>query len=161
MRAIMPGYVNYFYREGVLPSHTKGAFTDYKILTVQNIILKNILIFINKIHTFPHMLPESVRVTISSDSPSPSNNSTNYYNEWYTKYSSTPYNTSTFFKGPLFYTSIMTDHPNLTAYTADSYKSKLKTHLAHVQSSGDNVEWGSANFLLNNLPGIRKSNRSN
>ena len=159
MRAIMPGYVNYFYREGVLPSHTKTAFADFKILTVQNVILKNILIFINKIHTFPHMLPESVRVTISPDSPSPSNNSTDFYNEWYTKYSSTPYNTSIFFKGPLFYTSIMTDHPTLTAYTADSYKRKLKTHLAHVQSSGDNVEWSSVNFLMNSLPGVRKSNR--
>ena len=59
------------------------------------------------------MLPVSVRQTISPDSPLPSLIFTDYHNDWFTKYSSTPYNTSTFFKEPLLYTSIMTNNPEL------------------------------------------------
>ena len=40
MRAIMPGYTNYFYRDGIPPSHTKPAFTSLNILTVHNVYLK-------------------------------------------------------------------------------------------------------------------------
>ena len=38
MRSIMPGNIVYRYQEGVAPTHTKPAFTEFKILTVQNII---------------------------------------------------------------------------------------------------------------------------
>lgn len=72
MRAIMPGWVNYFYKEGICPSHTKSTFTQLNILTVQNVILKNMLLFMNKIHKHPHLLPTSIINTISTDSPSPS-----------------------------------------------------------------------------------------
>ena len=96
----MPGWTNYFYKEGTFPSHTKSSFTDLNVLTVHNIILKNIMIFMNKIHTFPHLLPTSVFQTIPPDSPSLTS-TTDYASDWYSKYNSTPYNTSTFFKGPL------------------------------------------------------------
>ena len=164
IRAIMPGFVNYFYMDGILPSHIKAAFTDLKILSVRNIILKKILIFINKIHVFPHYLPKAVRVTISPDSPSPSSNSSDNHNDWFSKYSSTPYNTSIFFKGPLLYTSIMSNNPELdTRNTSnpDSYKTKIKAYLVNVQKTGDSDEWSSENVLLTNLPGIRKSTRLN
>ncbi len=101
MRSIMPGNTNYFYKEGQCPTHTKPAFTELNIPTVQNIILKNILIFMNKVHNFPHLLPFSVRQTISSASPSPST-LTEHTSDWYTTHNRTPYNTSVFLKG-LYY----------------------------------------------------------
>lgn len=35
MRAVMSGYVNYFYKDGICPTHTKPGFTEHRILTVQ------------------------------------------------------------------------------------------------------------------------------
>ena len=32
MRAVMPGYENYFYKEGKIPTHTKESFYKYNIL---------------------------------------------------------------------------------------------------------------------------------
>ena len=44
MRAVMPGYVNYKYKDGNLPGHTKSAFLEYEILTVQNLVALNALL---------------------------------------------------------------------------------------------------------------------
>ena len=65
----MPGYVNFFYKDGQLPVHTKPAFKEYNILTVHGIIVKNTLIYMRKIYNFPACLPESVRDIIASDAP--------------------------------------------------------------------------------------------
>ena len=158
MRAVMSGWVNYYYKDGTCPSHTKSSFTDQNILTVHNVILKNIMIFINKIHNFSHLLPISVTQIISPDSPSltsPTDNSS----DWYSKYNSPPYNNSTFFKGPLLYANIMTENTELDNTTIKSYKKSIKTHLLQVQSSGDSQEWNCSNFKLFNLPGLRSSER--
>ena len=32
MRAVMPRYVHYFYKEGKIPTHTKESFYKYNIL---------------------------------------------------------------------------------------------------------------------------------
>ena len=32
-RAAIPGFINYNFRDGLLPGHTKPAFNEYKILT--------------------------------------------------------------------------------------------------------------------------------
>ena len=53
IRAVMPGYVNYTYRKGKIPGHTKLAFTQYGILTVQNLIAIYAFLFIYKIRNFP------------------------------------------------------------------------------------------------------------
>ena len=42
IRAVMPGYIRYFYKDGVIPTHTKTAFNDFNILTVHNIIAKTL-----------------------------------------------------------------------------------------------------------------------
>ena len=34
LRAIIPGFINYRYREGETAGHTKSAFSDYNVLTV-------------------------------------------------------------------------------------------------------------------------------
>ena len=141
IRSIMPGHVNYYYNNGTCPTHTKPSFTDFNILTVHNVILKNIMIFMNRIHNFPSSIPISVKNTISPSSPSPYSN-TDYNSDWYCTYNRTPYNTSTFFKGPLLYTNIMTDNPQLHANASlNCYKQRMKSYLLEVQCSGDSQEW--------------------
>ena len=49
------------------------------------------MIFMNKIHNHPQLLPTSVTQTISPDSPSPKH-PTDYSSDWYLKYNCTPYN---------------------------------------------------------------------
>ena len=34
MRAVIPGFINYNFKGGLLPGHTKPAFNEYEILTV-------------------------------------------------------------------------------------------------------------------------------
>ena len=46
--AVMPGYVNYFYKDGKLPTGTKKCFTDYRVLTIHGIIASNALNFMHK-----------------------------------------------------------------------------------------------------------------
>ena len=41
LRAVIPGFIQYNYRDGITPGHTKEYFNEYKILTVQNIIAMN------------------------------------------------------------------------------------------------------------------------
>ena len=50
IRAIVPGFINYKYRNGELPGHTKPYFNEYKILGVRYI---------------PSLLPISVRLVIA------------------------------------------------------------------------------------------------
>ena len=69
IRLVMPGFVNYFYRDGETAAHTKTTFTKHKILTVQSIIVKNILLFMYKLQKFTHLLPCSIRDTIPENAP--------------------------------------------------------------------------------------------
>ena len=162
MRSIMPGLVNYFYKKGEFPTHTKPAFTELNVATVHNIILKNVLIFLNKVHNFPHLLPSSVRQTISPDSPSPSSE-TDYTSDWYSTHNRSPYNTSIFFKGPLLYTSITADrnrgYDNVLFENPNRYKNNIRSYLQDVQCSGDSNDWTSDNFKLYSVVGLRRSDR--
>ena len=60
IRAVMPGHINYFYDDGIIPTHTKPFFKESNILTVHNIILKNIFVFLNTKYYFPETQPRSV-----------------------------------------------------------------------------------------------------
>ena len=59
IRAIMLGYVNYWYKDGNLSAHTKKNFQEYNILTMQGIIVMNALMFIHKVRHFPNSSPPS------------------------------------------------------------------------------------------------------
>ncbi len=159
MRAVMPGWINYFYKDGVCPSHTKQGFTKHYILTVQNIILKNIMILLNKVHIYPHMLPSSVRGIFHTDSPSPTTQ-IDHTLDWYATYNSTPYNTSVFFKGPMLYTELMTDNNDkIINENVNSFKNTVKSYLHSVQCSGNETEWSPENFKLYHIAGLRRSAR--
>ena len=68
MRAVIPGYyyyVNYFYKDGTLPTGTKSAFNEYKILTVHGIIATNTIISMSiTIRTAIRIIRFTIRLTI-------------------------------------------------------------------------------------------------
>ena len=159
MRSIMPGYVNYYYKDGKLPTHTKNAFTSYNILTVHNVILKNMLIFINRILNFSTTLPYFIKQTISPNLPIPGTQSQNY-SDWYTTYNSIPYKMTVFFKAPLLYYHIMSDNTELYSPSLQStYKRNIKSYLLKVQKLGHEDEWQGINFMLTSVRGLRQSDR--
>ena len=162
MRAAMPGYINYFYKDGLLPTHTKSSFNKFKVLTVHAVIVKFTLIFLHKVYNLPHLVPSSVRETIASDAPTlNSNHETS--SEWLNIYGTNTYRKSVFFKGPLIYINSETIQC-LTAgstLSINSYKNNVKRGLLKLQSEGDKVEWQPDNFLLYNIRGLRNSQRLN
>ena len=99
IRAIMPGPVNYFYRDGNLPTGTKPFFIVHSILTVHGIIASNSLMFMNNVFRYPHTLPHYVAETISRNVPSRilgRFTESNY--EWFNSHNTSFYRNSIFFK---------------------------------------------------------------
>ena len=101
IRAIVPGFINYKYRDGELPGHTKPYFNEYKILGVHRVIVTNALLFIYKIRYILSLLPISVRLVIADDAPIPGS-TYETSNAWLTIYGNTVYRKSVFFKGPCY-----------------------------------------------------------
>ena len=121
MRAIMPGYVNYFYKDGELPATTKPSFDKHKILTVHGIIVKNAMNFMHRINHFPHSYPPSIVQTIPADAPTVESDHVTAA-AWLSKYNSRVYNRSIFCKGPLLaVTTHYTETLSVAGYL--SYKS--------------------------------------
>ena len=162
MRAIIPGFINYRYRsDGTLPGHTKSYFTKYGILTIHNVIILNALVFMHKVRHFPLELPRSVRKTIAENVPLPGATLETCY-DWLQKFDYYLTMRSVFYKGPLV--SIIPkilDHVTLPSLlNAKIYKNNIRKALMSNQSSGNAEEWQSGNFLLYNIPGLRKSPRN-
>ena len=164
IRAIMEGPVNLYYKEGVIPTHTKPAFIELKIPTVHNIITMNMLIFVRKVLCTDGNLPESVAEIISRDSPCHVDE-VDYSSEWYRKYSQTPYATSILFKAPLlhnlFHDKIFEKcaHNGLN-FSMPSYKNAIKQLIHDFQSLGSETDWETSNFMLYSSLGLRRSNRN-
>ena len=158
LRAVMPGYVNYKYKDGILPGHTKSAFSEYKILSIQNVIVLNAFLLIHKIKNFPSLLPTSVSSTISEDSPVPGSTHETCEN-WLKVYNNHIYNKSVFFKGPLIIAnSMMNENLSPASFISlKAYRKNVKQALLIKQSSGDADEWRTDNFVLYNTTGLRKS----
>ena len=160
MRAVMPGYVNYFYKDGLLPTHTKAAFAAYCIPTVHNIILKNALLFTLKAKNFQLFLPNSVHQLIPENSPTASSN----YDDdsivtWMEYYNNPHYRASIFYKGPLFYAEIINLLKPLNINSIYSYKKSITEYLNNLQSAGEDDDWTAENFKLYNPKGLRQSER--
>ena len=159
LRAVMPGYVNYKYKNGILPGHTKLAFSEYNVLTVHNIIAFNALLFLHKANNYPSLLPTSIRSTISDESPRPGSNYETC-GDWLSTYGNHIYANSFFFKGPLILTNSMINE-NLSPasfVTLKAYKNNIKQAILLRQSLGDVNEWQTNNFVLYNTSGLRKVN---
>ena len=161
LRAVMPGYTKYFYKDGVLPTHTKSKFNKFGILTVHGIIVTNALVFMHKVQNLPEALPISVRETIACDAPTYGSNHESCQ-EWLKIYGSNCFSKSVFFKGPLLliddkFNDLTTTAQNILPYKL--YRKKMKNILLKLQIEGDSEEWQANNFILNNISGLRKSNR--
>ena len=157
MRAVIPGYINYKYKDGEIPGHTKPAFTEYKILTVHNLISLSSLLFILKIRKFPNVLPTSVTCTISEESPKISSNVETCRN-WLEIYNTDTYRNSIFFKGPLLYidpilNEILHETSNLPNFNTDPTLDEIP----HETSNLSNVN---TDPTLNEIP-HETSNLSN
>ena len=99
---VIPGYVRYFYKDGVLPTHTKPVFNDYKIMTIQSIIAKNGLILMGKILRFSSKIPLLIKNLIPPNSPS--HHASHEMNlDWFDTYGIAQYRNTIFFKGPLLH----------------------------------------------------------
>ena len=158
MRAVIPGYVNYNYRHGILPGHTKSAFSEYEILTVQNLITSNAFLFMYKIGNCPSLLPLSVRSTISENRPT-SDSTHESCEVWLNNYNNHIYNKSLFFKGPLMFvtTTLNENLPPESFINFKAYKKNIRKALLAQQKIGSADEWQNENFLLYNIVGLRKS----
>ena len=155
----MPGYINYNYRNGNLPTHTKTSFKEFGILTIHGIIAKNTLTFMHKIKHLPTTLPISIRNTVPINIPDlGATYETNQ--DWLNLYGNNLYRKTIFFKGPLIAISdsniAITTLPTL--FSLNLYKNSAKRFLLAQQSEGDSDEW--PNFLLHNIQGLRRSARS-
>ena len=162
IRAVMPGYVRYNYKDGITPGPTKSAFSKYGILTIQNLITFNAFLFIYKIRNCPSLIPPSVRYTISDDCPK-SGSTHETCEVWLKNYNNHVYNKSVFFKGPLmFVTSMINESLSPESYvTLKKYKKNIKETLLVKQTSGSIDEWQNDNFVLYNINGLRRSRSQN
>ena len=99
--AVMPCYVNYWYKDGKLPEHTKASFKEYAVLSFHNIIAMNGLVFLHKVYHFPQSLPSSIILTIPVNTPKPGYDYDECH-EWSQRFNNIPYRSNFFHKGPLF-----------------------------------------------------------
>ena len=158
MRTVMSGFVNYKYKDGVNPGHTKRAFEKHNVLTVHNIIVKNALTLLHKVKNMPGLLPKSIRELFPENIPTRSSTHENCL-DWLTTYNTPIFRPSIFYKGPML--SITQHNDTITTpsslFSINIFKNSTKRELLKLQSSGNDEEW--PNFLLYNIPGLRKSHR--
>ena len=148
------------YRDGELPGHTKLYFTEYKILSIQNLMARNALIFMQKIRNFTSLLPRSIRDTIYTESPRPE--STYEICENWFKFDNNHYFRKYIFcKGPLLIYARSNIDQTLSLASLLSIRAYLKRHLKDAllrkQSSGNSTEWENENFAIFNIDGLRQS----
>ena len=160
IRAVMSGYINYRYKDGKPPDHTKPIFKEHEVLTVHGIIVRNALILLHKVKHMPSLLPNSIVQLFPENLPE--YKSSHEDNElWLATYSQPYLKNSVFYKGPIL---AITDE-NVTGITCPSslfsiniYKKSSKRVLLDSQNVGNTDDWPP--FLLHNIPGLRQSNRT-
>ena len=115
----------------------------------------------HKVRNCPLQLPRSVRKTIADNAPLPGATHESS-SDWLQNFNNHLNVRSVFYKGPLL--SIipaivdLVTLPNLL--NIKIYKKDVKRALMEYQSSGNANEWQSSNFLIFNIPGLRKSRRN-
>ena len=163
LRAVIPGFINYNYKDGIIPGHTKQYFNEYNILTIHNIIALNALVMLNKIRSFPSLLPNSIVATIPTYSPEHGSTHDDC-EKWLKTYNTPTYRNSLFFKGPLLYsTTNFVEHSDIKRTTTPNiFKNKLKKVILDCQGEGETIEWEVDNFALYKCKGLRAgSNKRN
>ena len=137
------GYASsYIYRyrsDSTLPGHTKSYFAKYDILSIQNVIVLNALVFMRKARHFPLDLPRSVIKTIAENSPPPPPGATHESsNEWLQNLSYYLYTRSVFIKAHWPLLSIIPEIAELvTPPTVLPCLTQKFTKKMYEKSSGD------------------------
>ena len=157
LRAVIPGFINYKFKDGNIPGHTKQYFTKYEILTIHGIITLNTYLFIRKIRHFPHHIPPSIVATIPADSPMPDSTFDTCSN-WLKRFDNHLYRNSVFYKGPLLVLSPMPNTSPAGLLNLNKYKNDMKYSILMIQGGGDAAEWENDNFPIFNIQGLRRSN---
>ena len=127
LHAVIPGFITYNYEDGIIPGHTKKYFNEYNILTIHNIIAFNALVMLNKISSFPSLLPNSIVATIPTYSPEHGSTHDDC-EKWLKTYNTPTYRNSLFFKGPLLYstTNFVENFDIKQTTTPNIFKNKVK-----------------------------------
>ena len=158
IRAVVPGYINYRYKKGITAGHTKPYFKRFNILTVHGVIVLNALFLLHKARHFPRALPESINDTINKNSPV-SGDVTEINLAWFQNCNNHIFRPSFFFKGPLLsiIPQILEQLTPPCFLNYKIYKTNIKRKLQEIQSNGKEDDWLANNFLLHNIPGLRKT----
>ncbi len=155
----MPGFVNYYYKDGKLPQSTKNFFIENEILTVHGVITKNALVLLHRIKYFARTVPSTICNTFPDNMPTANSDHTTA-STWLDNYNSTYFRSFVFYKGPLL--SIHADKSNVSTlpslFSLNIYKSSAKRFLLELQKNDNDESW--PNFILNNVPRIRRSQRN-
>ena len=162
IRAVMPGFVRYFYTDGEYPSHTKSCFNEYKIPTIYNLIFINSTLMMHRIFWLPSTLPPSIHNLISPQAPIVDDTMNDDISQWQKIYSGVVYQKSLSYKGPLLY--LHKNQPKIDQKRFNNIKilrKAIKRSVIESQSSGDTHEWIPENNLLHNIKGLRSSRRIN
>ena len=158
IRAIMPGFVNYYFKEGALPQHTKPFFSEHEILTVHGLIVYNSIILMHKVKNMPQLVPKNISQAFPADIPTKLSDHTSACS-WLQLYGKRHFQNSIFYKGPLL--SVYADKADVTTlptlFSINLFKTSAKKMLLTLQTDGDVNEWQP--FLLHNVPGLRQSRR--
>ena len=177
IRIISPGFARYWYDKntGQTPTHTKPFFNNMNLPNVYTLILQNVLIFMQKVHTSKVPLPIinmfSLSYTLIPET------CYNYFNITSTRLKCLTQ--SIFYEGPRSFNDILpelihhsrhtiinsnkpntdTDQYYLNSINGKPFKRNVKLYLMHVQGIGDVEQWEFTNFRL--YKGSRSSNRTN
>ena len=161
IRALIPGFVIYYYKEETdePPAHTKETFAKLNIPTVYSLILKNLLIFMHKIHHAPQLIPNAILAFFTQISE----DDTDITREMSERL--TTQKNSLFLKGPRLHNELISetieaDRP-FNTNTLNSFKNSVNTYLIDMQTKGSSAEWMPENVRLCIQKGTRKSPRTN
>ena len=114
-----------------------------------------------KIKYFSRLLPKNICHTFPDVDDLPTKNSDHVTaSSWLQYYGSTYFRNTVFYKGPLL--SVHADNANVTTlptlFSINLLKANAKRMLLDLQKSENDNDWQS--FLLNNIPGLRRSHRN-
>ena len=134
IRAIMPGFVNYYFKEGALPQHTKPFFNEHEILAVHGLIVYNSIILMHKVKNMPQLVPKNISQAFPADIPTKLSDHTSACS-WLQLYGKKHFQNSIFYKGPLL--SVFADKADVTTlptlFSVNLFKTSAKKMLLNLQ----------------------------
>ena len=153
MRAVMPGYVNYYFKDGQLPTSTKNSFNQSGVLSIHGIIANQAIQFIHKAKNFPSLIPISVKSTIKENILNMPilDQSDPIFLSWVEEFNTHIYRNSLFFKGPLLYfdpTTVRNYATPAAHISFNVFRSQTKKFLLRQQAEGSKNDWKTNDFAI-------------